>query len=241
MIRNPFRKPYVFSKKWAIWLAVGVPFILYADLTAATAKKSDVVSTTLLVFVIFVLLPWILMRITRTLKGKSPQGKTYDTEGEVIEGEVLNLKFGYRPRVPVHARLVNGVVEFPTGKIAIEEIKSFKVKDPRPLSRTWPIRIVGLSLLSSMIFYFYRLAYNFYHSLAILQPFLIYFSIILLSFILLPFIAKQNLVIKTHDGNILSMPFSKSLNPLSAYFEGTRIQRFRKKVKKAQKRLPPKR
>lgn len=241
MMRNPFRKPYVFSKKWAIWLVVGVPFILYADLTDASAKKSEVVSTTLVVFVIFVIFPWSLMRIIRALKGKSPQGKTYDNNGEVIEGEVLNLKIGYRPRVPVQARLVNRVVEFPNGKIVIEEIASFKVKDPRPLSRTWPIRIVALALLSSMIYYLYRLAYNFYHSLGILQPFLIYWFIILLSFIISPLITKQNLVIKSRDGNTLSMSYSKSLNPLSALNEATRINRFRKKVKKAQKRLPPKR
>jgi len=39
MARNPFRKPYIFSKKWAIWFVVGIPFILYADLTDASAKK----------------------------------------------------------------------------------------------------------------------------------------------------------------------------------------------------------
>jgi hypothetical protein len=154
MIRNPFRKPYVFSKKWAAWLVVGVPFILYADLTDASAKKSDVVITTLEALFIFALLPWTIMRISRALWGKSPQGKTYDNDGDVIDGEVLNLKVGYRPRVRVRARLVNGVVEIPTGEVAVTEIKSIKAKDPRPLFVKVPL---GIFLLLLSLLYFYLL------------------------------------------------------------------------------------
>jgi hypothetical protein len=146
MIRNPFRKPYVFSKKWAVWLVVGVPFILYADLTDPSAKKSDVVSTTLLALFISVLAPWAIMRISRALKGKSPQGKTYDDDGDVIDGEVLNLNLGYRPRVRVQARFINGVVEIPEGKIAVAEIKSIKAKDPRALFAKLPFQIIELAL-----------------------------------------------------------------------------------------------
>jgi hypothetical protein len=154
MIRNPFRKPYVFSKKWAAWLVVGFPFLLYIDLTAPSAKKSDVASTTLEALVIFALIPWTIMRISRALMGKSPQGKTYNDDGGVIDGEVLNLYFGYRSRVRVQARLIDEVVEIPTGKIAVAEIKSIKAKDPRPLFVKLLLKI--FQLLSSLL-YFYLL------------------------------------------------------------------------------------
>ena len=164
MIRNPFRKPYVFSKKWAAWLVVGVPFILYADLTDARAKKSDVLSTTLLALFISVLLPWAIMRISRALRGNSPQGKTYDDKGEIIDGEVLNLKVGYRPRVRVRARLINGVVEIPEAKISLTDIKSIKAKDPRALLVKLPFQAIGLAL---SILYLYFL----------LQPLLLLYSL----------------------------------------------------------------
>jgi hypothetical protein len=164
MIRNPFRKPYVFSKKWAAWLVVGVPFILYADLTDARAKKSDVLSTTLLALFISVLLPWAIMRISRALRGNSPQGKTYDAKGEIIDGEVLNLKVGYRPRVRVRARFINGVVEIPEAKISLTDIKSIKAKDPRPLLVKLPFQAIGFAL---SILYLYFL----------LQPLLLLYSL----------------------------------------------------------------
>lgn len=164
MIRNPFRKPYVFSKKWAAWLVVGVPFILYADLTDARAKKSDVLSTTLLALFVSVLLPWAIMRISRALRGNSPQGKTYDDKGEIIDGEVLNLKVGYRPRVRVRARLINGVVEIPEAKISLTDIKSIKAKDPRPLLVKLPFQAIGFAL---SILYLYFL----------LQPLLLLYSL----------------------------------------------------------------
>jgi len=183
MIRNPFRKPYVFSKKWAVWLVVGVPFILYADLTDPSAKKSDVVSTTLLALFISVLAPWVIMRISRALKGKSPQGKTYDEDGTVIDGEVLNLKLGYRPRVRVQARLINGVVEIPEGKIAVAEIKSIKAKDPRALFAKLPFQIIKLAL---WLLYLYFL----------LQPLLL-----VVALVLVPWLQKQLNVPRpqTHD------------------------------------------
>lgn len=173
MIRNPFRKPYVFSKKWAVWLVVGVPFILYADLTDPSAKKSDVVSTTLLALFISVLAPWAIMRISRALKGKSPQGKTYDDDGDVIDGEVLNLNLGYRPRVRVQARFINGVVEIPEGKIAVAEIKSIKAKDPRALLGKLPFQIIELAL---WLLYLYFL----------LQPLLLVAALVLV-----PWLQKQ--------------------------------------------------
>ena len=183
MIRNPFRKPYVFSKKWAVWLVVGVPFILYADLTDPSAKKSDVVSTTLLALFISVLAPWAIMRISRALKGKSPQGKTYDDDGEVIDGEVLDLKLGYRPRVRVQARLINGVVEIPEGEIAVTKIKSIKAKDPRALLAKLPFQILRLAL---WLLYLYFL----------LQPFLLVDALVLV-----PWLKKQLNVPRplTHD------------------------------------------
>ncbi len=146
MARNPFRKPYVFSIKWAIWLGLVVPFVLYTDLTSTSAKKSDRVSTTLTVIVLFALVPWTIMRISRSVKGKSPQGKSYDDAGDIIEGHVLDLKLGYWPRVKVQARLVDGVVEIPTGKISVGDIKSIKVKDPRPLLVKLPLYLFGLGL-----------------------------------------------------------------------------------------------
>lgn len=183
MIRNPFRKPYVFSKKWAVWLVVGVPFILYADLTDPSAKKSDVASTTLLALFISVLAPWVIMRISRALKGKSPQGKTYDDDGEVIDGEVLNLNLGYRPRVRVQARLINGDVEIPEGKIAVAEIKSIKAKDPRALLAKLPFQIIELALC---VLYLYFL----------LQPLLL-----VVALVLVPWLQKQLNVPRpqTHD------------------------------------------
>ena len=241
MIRNPFRKPYVFSKKWALWITIGIPLILYIDLTDSNAKRSDDVSTSTTVILIFLVIPWITVRIVRAFQGKSPQGKTYNNDGEVIEGEVLNLKFGYRPRVLVQARLLNGVVEFPTDKIAIEEIESIKLKDPRPLSHKFSAGLVGASLYSLMIYLDWRLAYNYLHSLGILHLFVSMCSVFLLLTIIMPIITKQNLVIKSYDGKTIIMPFSKSLNGLSAMNEITRINRFKKKVKKAQKRLAPKR
>jgi hypothetical protein len=146
MIRNPFRKPYAFSKKWTVWLVVGVPFILYSNLTDASTKKSGVASAALLALFLSVLLPWVSMRISRALMGKSPQGKTYDDDGDVIDGEVLNLKLGYRPRVRVRAQLINGVVEIPSAKIAIADIKSIKAKDPRALFAKLPFQILRLAL-----------------------------------------------------------------------------------------------
>ncbi len=152
MARNPFSKPYVFSKKWAIWSVIVIPFALYAALTAPDARKSNLISTSLLVPVVWVLLPWSLMRISRASMGKSPQGKTYDGDGDVIDGEVLNLNLGYRPRVRVRARLINGVVEIPTAKIAVVNIKSIKAKDPRSLFVKVPL-IMFLLLLSLIYFY----------------------------------------------------------------------------------------
>ena len=146
MIRNPFRKPYAFSKKWTVWLVVGVPFILYSNLTDASTKKSGVASAALLALFLSVLLPWVSMRISRALMGKSPQGKTCDDDGDVIDGEVLNLKLGYRPRVRVRAQLINGVVEIPSAKIAIADIKSIKAKDPRALFAKLPFQILRLAL-----------------------------------------------------------------------------------------------
>ena len=183
MIRNPFSKPYVFSKKWAVWLVVGVPFILYADLTDPSAKKSDVVSTTLLALFISVLAPWVIMRISRALKGKSPQGKTYDDDGNVIDGEVLNLNLGYRPRVRVQARLIDGVVKIPGGEIAVADIKSIKAKDPRALFAKLPFQIIRLAL---WLLYLYFL----------LQPFLLVDALVLT-----PWLQKQLKVPRpqTHD------------------------------------------
>ena len=145
MARNPFRKPYVFSKKWAIWSALVIPYSVYANLTAPGAKTSDAVTAVLVACVFFVLVPWAFMRIRRALQGKSPQGKYYyGQDGDVVDGEVLNLKLGYWPRVKVQARLVDGIVEIPTGEIAVGEIKSIKAKDPRPLFIKIPIVILGL-------------------------------------------------------------------------------------------------
>jgi len=152
---------------------VGVPFILYADLTDPSAKKSDLVSTTLLALFISVLAPWAIMRISRALKGKSPQGKTYDDDGEVIDGEVLDLKLGYRPRVRVQARLINGVVEIPEGEIAVTKIKSIKAKDPRALLAKLPFQILRLAL---WLLYLYFL----------LQPFLLVDALVLV-----PWLQKQ--------------------------------------------------
>jgi len=145
MARNPFRKPYVFSKKWAIWSALVIPYTVYTNLTAPGAKSSDAIAAVLVACVFFVLVPWAFMRIRRALQGKSPQGKYYyGQDGDVVDGEVLNLKLGYWPRVKVQARLVDGIVEIPTGEIAVGEIKSIKAKDPRPLFIKIPIVILGL-------------------------------------------------------------------------------------------------
>ena len=145
MARNPFRKPYVFSKKWAIWSALVIPYTVYTNLTAPGAKSSDAITAVLVACVFFVLVPWAFMRIRRALQGKSPQGKYYyGQDGDVVDGEVLNLKLGYWPRVKIQAQLIDGVVEIPTGKIAVGEIKSIKAKDPRPLFIKIPILIFGL-------------------------------------------------------------------------------------------------
>lgn len=145
MARNPFRKPYVFSKKWAIWSALVIPYSVYANLTAPGAKSSDAITAVLVACVFFVLVPWAFMRIRRALQGKSPQGKYYyGQDGDVVDGEVLNLKLGYWPRVKIQAQLIDGVVEIPTGKIAVGDIKSIKAKDPRPLFIKIPIVIFGL-------------------------------------------------------------------------------------------------
>jgi len=274
MARNPFRKPYVFSKKWAIWSALVIPYTVYTNLTAPGAKSSDAITAVLVACVFFVLVPWAFMRIRRALQGKSPQGKSYDDAGDIIEGHVLNLKLGYWPRVKVQARLVDGVVEIPTGKIAVSEIKSIKAKDPRSLIVKLPLSIFRLSFvliyLNFILQPFLLLTLfeipdhvqklfngpqtisrdqlyeqllkmkffsHFVHSQALLQPFLIVLSILLIGIILKPFIDKSALVIKTNDGNSLYMHFSLSLNGYIALFvEGKRLKRFIKKVKKAQKR-----
>ena len=152
MVRNPFRRPYVFSKKWADWIGVGFPIVLYIVLTAPDAKKSDVVTTTITALIIYIALPWVTMRIFRALRGKSPQGKITAHTRETNEGDVLSLKAGYRPRVQVQARLLDGVVEIPEGKIAIAEIKSIKVKDPRPISIKVLINTFAIAM---QVLYFY--------------------------------------------------------------------------------------
>ena len=152
MVRNPFRRPYVFSKKWAAWIGVGFPIILYIDLTDPDAKKSDVVSTTIGALFIFIVLPWASMCIFRALRRKSPQGKIATRTGEPAHGDVLSLKVGYRPRLQVQAKLVDGFVEIPTGKIAVAEIKSIKVKDPRPISIKLLINTFAISM---QVLYFY--------------------------------------------------------------------------------------
>ena len=275
MARNPFRKPYVFSKKWAIWSALVIPYSVYANLTAPGAKSSDAITAVLVACVFFVLVPWAFMRIRRALQGKTPQGKYYyGQDGDVVDGEVLNLKLGYWPRVKIQAQLIDGVVEIPTGKIAVGDIKSIKAKDPRPLFIKIPLNIFrliygliylyfllqplllltlfeipdyvqklfnGQQIISRDQMYEELLKIKFFaymvHSQALLQPFLIVLSIVLIGIILKPFIDKNALVIKTNDGNSLYMPFSTSLNPYIMFLvEGKRIRRFIKKVKKAQKR-----
>ena len=275
MARNPFRKPYVFSKKWAIWSALVIPYSVYANLTAPGAKSSDAITAVLVACVFFVLVPWAFMRIRRALQGKTHQGKYYyGQDGDVVDGEVLNLKLGYWPRVKIQAQLIDGVVEIPTGKIAVGDIKSIKAKDPRPLFIKIPLNIFrliygliylyfllqplllltlfeipdyvqklfnGQQIISRDQMYEELLKIKFFaymvHSQALLQPFLIVLSIVLIGIILKPFIDKNALVIKTNDGNSLYMPFSTSLNPyIMLYVEGKRLRRFIKKVKKAQKR-----
>ncbi len=275
MARNPFRKPYVFSKKWAIWSALVIPYSVYANLTAPGAKSSDAITAVLVACVFFVLVPWAFMRIRRALQGKTPQGKYYyGQDGDVVDGEVLNLKLGYWPRVKNQAQLIDGVVEIPTGKIAVGDIKSIKAKDPRPLFIKIPLNIFrliygliylyfllqplllltlfeipdyvqklfnGQQIISRDQMYEELLKIKFFaymvHSQALLQPFLIVLSIVLIGIILKPFIDKNALVIKTNDGNSLYMPFSTSLNPyIMLYVEGKRLRRFIKKVEKAQKR-----
>ncbi len=275
MARNPFRKPYVFSKKWAIWSALVIPYSVYANLTAPGAKSSDAITAVLVACVFFVLVPWAFMRIRRALQGKTPQGKYYyGQDGDVVDGEVLNLKLGYWPRVKIQAQLIDGVVEIPTGKIAVGDIKSIKAKDPRPLFIKIPLNIFrliygliylyfllqplllltlfeipdyvqklfnGQQIISRDQMYEELLKIKFFaymvHSQALLQPFLIVLSIVLIGIILKPFIDKNALVIKTNDGNSLYMPFSTSLNPyIMLYVEGKRLRRFIKKVEKAQKR-----
>jgi hypothetical protein len=152
MARNPFRRPYVFSKKWAAWIGVGFPIVLYIVLTAPDAKKSDAVSTTITALIIYIALPWASMRIFRALRKKSPQGKIATRTGETAHGDVLSLKVGYRPRLQVQAKLVDGFVEIPTGKIAVTEIKSIKVKDPRPISIKVLINTFAISM---QVLYFY--------------------------------------------------------------------------------------
>ncbi len=153
MIRNPFGKPYLFSKKWAIWLLIGVPFVLYSNYTDPNFERSELVTTTVTILMIFVILPWILIRITRAISGKDPQGKTYDENGLVIEGDVLNLKYGYFPRTRVRAVLREGTVEIPTSKIAVRDIQSIKARDPRPLNIKLPIYALT-SILILIYFYF---------------------------------------------------------------------------------------
>ena len=152
MVRNPFRRPYVFSKKWAAWIGFGFPIVLYIVLTAPDAKKSDAVSTTITALIIYIALPWASMRIFRALRRKSPQGKIATRTGEPAHGDVLSLKVGYRPRLQVQAKLVDGFVEIPTGKIAVAEIKSIKVKDPRPISIKLLINTFAISM---QVLYFY--------------------------------------------------------------------------------------
>lgn len=153
MVRNPFRRPYVFSKKWAAWIGVGFPIVLYIVLTAPDAKKSDAVSTTITALIFYIALPWASMRIFRALRKKSPQGKIATHPGETAQGNVLSLKVGYRPRLQVQAKLVDGGVEIPAGKIAIAEIKSIKVKDPRPILIKLLIKTFGIGI-SVVYFYF---------------------------------------------------------------------------------------
>ena len=273
MARNPFRRPYVFSKKWAAWIGVGFPIVLYIVLTAPDAKKSDAVSTTITALIIYIALPWASMRIFRALRKKSPQGKTYDHDGEIIDGEVLNLKVGYRPKVHIQAKLVSGVVEIPAGKIAVAEIKSIKIKDPRPISIKLLIntfatgmQVLYLYFIAQPLILLFVLVYipilekqlgkpqsisvneryeqlqsNSFlsfivHSQALLQPFLIAFSISIFMLIIKPFISKTALVITSNDGSSLPMPFSYSLNPyIQVFVESRRAKRFIKRVRKAKK------
>lgn len=153
MARNPFGKPYLFSKKWAIWLLIGVPFVLYSNYTDPNFKKSELVTTTVTILTIFVVLPWILIRIARAISGKNPQGKTYDENGLVIEGDVLNLKYGYFPRNRVRAILRDEVVELPTSKIEVKDIQSIKAKDPRPLNIKLPI--YALTFILALIYFYF--------------------------------------------------------------------------------------
>jgi hypothetical protein len=173
MARNPFRRPYVFSKKWAAWIGVGFPIVLYVVLTAPDAEKSDAVSTTFTALIIYIALPWASMRIFRALRKKSPQGKTYDYGGEIIDGEVLNLKIGYRPRLQVQAKLVSGVVEIPAGKIATADIKSIKVKDPRSISIKLLINTFAVGM---QVLYLYFIA----------QPLILLFALVYI-----PILEKQ--------------------------------------------------
>jgi len=172
-MRNPFGRPYVVSKKWVIWSCVIIPYGIYANVTSPdskSAKLTDWLSTIVIVPIIFVGLPWLLMRFSRAVRGKTPQGKTYGSDGVAIDGEVLILKTGRFIRTPVRATLIHGVVEIPAGRVEVGRIQSIKAGDPRAPWIKFPILFVSLTV---MPIYFY----------CMMQPFLLIMTLKLEPFI----------------------------------------------------------
>jgi hypothetical protein len=152
MANNPFRKPYVFSKKWAIWDAIIIPFGIYANLKPTGETFGSFVTNAITIIWTFVIIPWVIMRVWRAKRGRTPQGKYYEMSDSAISHAILELPSGKKPRTTTQLTLDNGVLVISGASVNLAEIKSARIGDPRSRLKI-PFKVMTWSgLLGSLYF-----------------------------------------------------------------------------------------
>jgi len=144
MANNPFRRPYVFSKKWAIWDAIIIPFGIYANLKPTGETFGSFVSNAITIICIFVIFPWVIMRVRRAQRGRTPQGEYYEMNDPAIRHAILELPSGKKSRTTTQVTLDNGVLNISGASVNVAEIKSVRIGDPRSHLKI-PIKVMNWS------------------------------------------------------------------------------------------------
>ena len=152
MANNPFRTPYVFSKKWAIWDAIIIPLGIYANLKPTGETFGSFVTNAITVISIFVIIPWVIMRVRRAQRGRTPQGKYYEMNDPAISHEILELPSGKKPRTTTQLTLDNGVLVISGASVNVAEIKSVRIGDPRSHLKI-PFKVMTWSALLGPLYF----------------------------------------------------------------------------------------
>ena len=152
MANNPFRKPYVFSKKWAIWDAIIIPFGIYANLKPTGETFGSFITNAITIIWTFVIIPWVIMRVWRAKRGRTPQGKYYEMSDSAISHAILELPSGKKPRTTTQLTLDNGVLVISGASVNLAEIKSARIGDPRSRLKI-PFKVMTWSALLGSLYF----------------------------------------------------------------------------------------